>query len=64
MKKGQQDRIAETLTRRLRVKKRLFFICSQKTPVKQMVTIREGCEGIPYSFVLKGYIHLLTKTGM
>ncbi|CUP24891.1 Uncharacterised protein [Bacteroides xylanisolvens] len=64
MKKGQQDRIAETLTRRLRVKKRLFFICSQKTPVKQMVTIREGCEGIPYSFVLKGYIHILTKTGM
>ena len=64
MKKGQQDRIAETLTRRLPVKKRLFFICSQKTPVKQMVTIREGCEGIPYSFVLKGYIHILTKTGM
>ena len=64
MKKGQQDRIAETLTRRLRVKKRLFFICSQKTPVKQVVTIREGCEGIPYSFVLKGYIHILTKTGM
>ena len=46
------------------VKKRLFFIYSQKTPVKQMVTIREGCEGIPYSFVLKGYIHILTKTGM
>lgn len=46
------------------VKIRLFFICSQKTPVKQMVTIREGCEGIPYSFVLKGYIHILTKTGM
>ena len=64
MKKGQQDRIAETLTRRLRVKKRLFFICSQKTPIKQMITIREGCEGIPYSFVLKGYIHILTKTGM
>ena len=46
------------------VKKRLFFICSQKTPVKQMVTIREGCEGIPYSFVLKGSIYILTKTGM
>ncbi len=26
------------------VKIRLFFICSQKTPIKQMVTIREGCE--------------------
>ena len=46
------------------VKIRLFFICSQKTPIKQMVTIREGCEGMLYSFVLKGYIHILTKTGM
>ena len=26
------------------VKIRLFFICSQQTPIKQMVTIREGCE--------------------
>lgn len=51
MKKGQQDRIAETLTRRLRVKKRLFFICSQKTPIKQMITIREGCEGGELNFI-------------
>ena len=29
-----------------------------------MVTIRERCEGMLYSFVLKGYIHILTKTGM
>ncbi|TGY41118.1 hypothetical protein [Bacteroides caecimuris] len=28
------------------VKKRLFFICSQKTPIKQMVTICEGCEAL------------------
>ena len=33
------------------VKKRLFFICSQKTPVKQMITIREGCEGGELNFI-------------
>jgi len=33
------------------VKKRLFFICSQKTPVKQMVTIRERCEGEELNFI-------------
>ena len=27
------------------VKKRLFLICSQKTPIKQLITICEGCEG-------------------
>ena len=37
--------------RRLRVKKRLFFICSQKTPIKQMITIREGCEGGELNFI-------------
>ena len=47
MKKGRQDRIAETLT----VKKRLFFVCSQKTPIKQMITIREGCEGGELNFI-------------
>ncbi|TRX43900.1 hypothetical protein FNW54_16925 [Bacteroides sp. HF-5092] len=33
------------------VKKRLFFICSQKTPIKQMITIREGCEGGELNFL-------------
>ena len=33
------------------VKKRLFFICSQKTPIKQMITIREGCEGGELNFI-------------
>ena len=33
------------------VKKRLFFICSQKTPIKQMITIREGCEGGEPNFI-------------
>ena len=33
------------------VKKRLFFICSQKTPIKQMITIREGCEGEELNFI-------------
>ena len=37
--------------RRLHVKKRLFFICSQKTPIKQMITIREGCEGGELNFI-------------
>ncbi|MFR4194503.1 MAG: hypothetical protein ACLT3K_08205 [Bacteroides ovatus] len=51
MKKGRQDRIAETLTGVKDVKKRLFFICSQKTPIKQMITIREGCEGGELNFI-------------
>ena len=33
------------------VKIRLFFICSQKTPIKQMITIREGCEGGELNFI-------------
>ncbi|KDS10646.1 hypothetical protein M089_2388 [Bacteroides ovatus str. 3725 D9 iii] len=33
------------------VKKRLFFVCSQKTPIKQMITIREGCEGGELNFI-------------
>ena len=51
MKKGRQDRIAETLTGVKSVKKRLFFVCSQKTPIKQMITIREGCEGGELNFI-------------
>jgi hypothetical protein len=34
------------------VKKRLFFICSQKTPIKQMVTVREGCEEGELNFIM------------
>ncbi|TGY31639.1 hypothetical protein [Bacteroides caecimuris] len=33
------------------VKKSFFFICSQKIPVKQMVAIREGCEGEELNFI-------------
>ena len=51
MKKGRQDRIAEKLTGEKSVKKRLFFVCSQKTPIKQMITIREGCEGGELNFI-------------
>ena len=51
MKKGRQDRIAETLTGVKGVKKRLFFICSQQTPIKQTITIREGCEGGEPNFI-------------
>ena len=31
--------------------RQLFFICSQKTPIKQMITIREGCEGGELNFI-------------
>nr|DAV82479.1 MAG TPA: hypothetical protein [Caudoviricetes sp.] len=37
------------------VKRRLFFIRSPKTPVKQMITVREGCEGGKLNFIIELY---------
>lgn len=34
------------------VKRRIFFICSLKAVVKQIVTSREGCEGGKQNFIV------------
>lgn len=34
------------------VKRRLFFVCSPKTPVKQKVAFREGGEGEKLNFIV------------